>query len=580
MCVPSCFIATQAFRQAVHLLTLVVMLSTSPQTGVAQTRQLERSFPVAGKPKITVLHAQIISIDVWDKNEVAIVAKATDTDVLDDDIKIQSKEDKLEIACSPSSKKAISINLRLPRKSVIEMKIFDYKVEIKEPSGVIKIDTAKDMIQLDVPIRAELDLREAAAVTRIMQNNSRFTIASNSDQRFGGGPPYIKVFAKGAQVLLTNGPIKSVTSSRTGRATVAARTIAGKNGSMSQALRRSHPHLSSDGSANGEPTAAGAKETDAAIKLETQLVNLHVTVTDRSGKAITGLKQNDFSIYEEDGLQGISFFASEQTPFNLVLLIDLSGSVKDKIDLIKEAALHFLEFISPQDSVAVITFTTDVNVVSHLTNDREKLRERIRKLERPEGGTAFYDALGYVLAEELSKVKGERNAVIAITDGQDNAITPSRILALQRQAPGIVFNPSPMQRGSFLTFDQLLEGVFEADALIYPIHLKVDEVVMRPPGNRPSGGLEFRVQVQTEMSEISSKQLEELADASGGKLFPAERIEDLKGVYEQVAAELRTIYSIAYTPKNFTADGKFRRLRVKVGKADAAVRTRRGYYTK
>src|SRR4029434_5636162 len=104
-----------------------------------------------------------------------------------------------------------------------------------------------------------------------------------------------------------------------------------------------------------------------ALKLRTHLINLNVSATDKDGRAIAGLTKDDFSIYEDGVLQRISFFSPERSPFNLVLLIDLSGSMKDEIELIKETAIHFLEVIGPQDSVAVVTFTTDVTVVSHLT---------------------------------------------------------------------------------------------------------------------------------------------------------------------------------------------------------------------
>jgi VWFA-related protein len=299
-------------------------------------------------------------------------------------------------------------------------------------------------------------------------------------------------------------------------------------------------------------------------------VNLNVSATDNAGKAIPGLKQSDFSVYEDGVPQRISFFSPEQTPFNLVLLIDLSGSMKDEIELIKETAIHFLRVIGPQDNVAVITFATDVTVVSHLTRDREDLRENIEYMLPPSGGTAFYDALGYVLVEELRKVKGQRNAVITITGGEDNAILSQLLGPLNFGVRGYVM-------GSFLGFGELLDGAQESDALIYPIHL--DPALPEPDAGYNNSNSPL-VRVQPKLTEIAIKQLRALADASGGRFYHANHFEDLKGVFEQVAAELRTVYSMAYTPKDTNFDGRFRRIRVQAAPPGVVIRTRSGYYAR
>src|SRR6185369_4671075 len=193
---------------------------------------------------------------------------------------------------------------------------------------------------------------------------------------------------------------------------------------------------------------------------------------------IPGLTKDDFSVYEDDVQQSISHFSPEQMPFNLVLLLDMSGSVAGQKGLITDAALHFINVVSPQDRVAVITFTDDVVVVSHLTQNRDSLRDSIKHLVFPVGGTAFYDALGYTLTEELRPVRGQRNAVVILSDGEDNALMAS-ISAQTRDEKSkannpLLFPPPPLLHGSFLQFDDLMTGVRESDALIYPIHLDGD----------------------------------------------------------------------------------------------------------
>jgi VWFA-related protein len=342
---------------------------------------------------------------------------------------------------------------------------------------------------------------------------------------------------------------------------------------MSRALRRSNPQLIRP--QRDQPAALNSPDLEeGSLKLETHLINLNVSATDNAGKAIPDLKQGDFSVYEDGVKQQISFFSPEKSQFNLVLLIDLSGSMKDEIELIKETAIHFLDVIGAQDSVAVVTFTTDVTVISHLTKDRDDLRESIDWMLAPAGGTAFYDALGYALVEEFRKVKRERNAVIAITDGEDNILQANLVGKLR---PGLMRGPTA---GSFITFEELLDGVTESDALIYPIHLNPTPPQPIIPANIPPPALSQSplLQVQSELTEIATKQLHSLADASGGRFYHASRIADLKGVFDQVAAELRTVYSMAYTPTNLNYDGRFRKIQVQVNKPGVAIRTRPGYY--
>src|SRR5581483_1894920 len=358
-----------------------------------------------------------------------------------------------------------------------------------------------------------------------------------------------------------------------------AQTIAARKSMMSDELRKSEPALKSlfDDKSAGSTDSKDASDDD--IKLQSRLVNLALTVTDRDGRAITNLKPEDLKVFEDGVQQPIYHFSTEQTGFNLILLLDMSGSTQDKRELIKAAALHFISLINPADKVAVISFTTDVIVVSHLTQDRDALGVAIAGTSLPSGGTAFYDALGNVLVEELRNVRGQRNAVVVLTDGEDNSIAEDWV----RRQGGVKIDPMmPRLTGSFLTFDELLDGVKEADAMIYPIYLGHSYTqIINPHAGSSANQTTMSTQMDTDVANTAKKELLELADVSGGRVFDANRIEELKGVYEEVAAELRTVYYLAYTPTNQAADGKFRRIAVKVNNpADAVARTRKGYYAR
>jgi VWFA-related protein len=292
-------------------------------------------------------------------------------------------------------------------------------------------------------------------------------------------------------------------------------------------------------------------EEDDSIVLNSAVVNLNVSVTDRSGLALANLKKEDFEILENNERQAVEFFAPTTSPFNLVLLLDLSGSIKDKLDVVKAAALKFIDVIGPQDKVAVLTFTHEVRVVSQLTANRDMLRKRIREIEKPDGGTAFYDAMWWAMLDTLRGTQGQRNAIVVMTDGVDSSLDR--------------YNPAETR----VTFPQLARRLEESDVIVFPIYLdtEYEEVFLR--GNGSSEGY-----------AIARTQLERIAELSGGQLFRAEQAKDLSGVYKQVAAALRTLYSVGYYPTNAERDGTYRRVRVTVARPNAAVRSRKGYYAK
>ncbi|MFL6216795.1 MAG: VWA domain-containing protein [Blastocatellia bacterium] len=299
-------------------------------------------------------------------------------------------------------------------------------------------------------------------------------------------------------------------------------------------------------------SATTAANTDEdAVVLKSALVNLNVSVTNRSGQALASLKKDDFAVAENSQGQRIEFFAPQTAPFNLVLVLDLSGSIKDKLEVVKSAALKFLDVLGPDDKVAVVTFTDEIRVISQLTGNRDELRRRIKAVTQSTGGTAFYEAMWFSMLDTLRGTKGQRNAIVVMTDGVDSSLDR--------------YNPLP----SRVSFNQLAHRLEESDVLVFPVYLDTEYEEVFERGNSSS-----------EAYAVSRDQLQRLAEISGGQMFKAEKVGDLSGVYKQVAAAIRTVYSIGYYPTNAERDGTFRRVRVTVNRNAAAVRTRRGYYAK
>ncbi|GBC77524.1 hypothetical protein HRbin08_01002 [bacterium HR08] len=314
---------------------------------------------------------------------------------------------------------------------------------------------------------------------------------------------------------------------------------------------RARPSLRTEPSEESPPPSRRTRSADTgeAITLEAPLVNVNVSVTDEYGKAVADLRKEDFVIYEDGVEQQITHFASVTAPFDLALLLDVSGSTESKLSVIRRAAQAFVDMLGPDDRMAVFAFARRVYPIAPFTNDRALLKQRIQAI-RGGGGTAFYDALWYVLTE-VERRPGRRRAIVVMTDGVDNSIRQPWLYPTEH------------------TFEELLARVQESDALIYPIYLDTEyEMVVRQRRESPMS------------YAVARRQLLALAEHSAGTLYRADTVEDLEGVYQRIADELRTIYSLAYSPTNATRDGKWRTIRVKVLRPGVRVKARRGYYAR
>lgn len=302
------------------------------------------------------------------------------------------------------------------------------------------------------------------------------------------------------------------------------------------------------------PPALQEPDEPETISIDADLVNLQVSVFSRErGRVVGQLQQKDFMVFENGVAEEISFFASASTPFDLVLMLDLSGSTSDKLDLVRKSARRFIEAARPVDRISVVTFTDVPRVVAPLMTDHEELIKRIKKIEKPRGGTNFWDALGYVLKGVLGESRGllRRSAVVLMTDGVDNALP---------DVPG---------DGSQMGFADLMEIVRGSGSIVLPIYLDTEEEMVKQGRGAPQAYF------------LARHQLLILADESGGVLYQARKLEDLKGVYEQVMNDLSTVYSIGYSPRNKQRDGSWRAVSVRLpGRPDLSARTRRGYYAK
>jgi VWFA-related protein len=285
------------------------------------------------------------------------------------------------------------------------------------------------------------------------------------------------------------------------------------------------------------------------IKTDTNLVSLNVSVFNSKLKTFVGsLNKEDFKVVENGQEQTISYFASTYVPFDLVLLVDLSGSTADKRDLIKRSTLRFIEAARPSDRLAIVTFSDSPTVVSPLTLDRVQLAASVAQMNDM-GGSHVWDAVKFALDEVVGpKTLERRRAIVLMSDGVDGAL----------------FRTGPL-RGSQTTFAGLLEQVRQTDTLIVPIYLDTEETMGNP--------------FVKDEYENARRTLNLLAQESGGNYYKARKLADLNGVYEQVINDLGKVYSLGYKPTNSARDGSWRWLQISVvNRPDLVARARPGYY--
>ncbi len=295
-------------------------------------------------------------------------------------------------------------------------------------------------------------------------------------------------------------------------------------------------------------------EPSETIRVDSDLVDLRVSVVRLNpNNPVSALQQKDFLVLEDGKPQEIVFFAGEDAPFDLVLLLDLSGSSSDKIKLIRSSARRFIESTRPMDRVAIVTFTDIPEMVSPLTWDRGLLKDAIEEIQKPLGGTNFWDSLLYAMTTVISSQKSpRRSAIVAMTDGVDNAL------------------PDVYGEGSRVTFAEILDRIGGSDTIVFPIYLDTEAQAVK------------RSRVPREAYTLARGQLAQLAVTSGTKMYRANKLKDLNLVYDQVIKDLSMVYSVGYKPSNTLRDGKNgRSVCVQlISRQDLAATTKRGYFAK
>jgi VWFA-related protein len=323
-------------------------------------------------------------------------------------------------------------------------------------------------------------------------------------------------------------------------------------------------------------------EAGDVVRIDTSLVAVPVSVLDRQGRFIPGLRREDFRVFENGVEQAIAYFEPSEKPFTVALLLDTSASTRFHLWEIREAAIAFAKQLRPQDRVLVVTFSDEVLLLTEATNDLEVVNAVIQTNANPGSATRLYDAVNLVIAERLNKIQG-RKAIVLFTDGVDTA-------------------------SNLATFEGTLREAEELDALVYPIQYDTTDymramqnggsvsVTTTTRGNWPFGGSTSTQTIPVSPSgnlqamgatradyDRANQYLHGMADRTGGRLYRANDRQQLDQAFSSIAEELRRQYSLGYYEPSGDAQasgGDRRQITVRVNRPNVAVRARNSYLRK
>lgn len=338
------------------------------------------------------------------------------------------------------------------------------------------------------------------------------------------------------------------------------------------------------------------KEDDEVLRVDTQLVDVPVVITDKTGKPILNLKQSNFIIYEDGKKQETADFAATNAPFEVALLLDTSGSTRSDLSLIQRAAENFINSLRVGDRVSIIAFKSSrvgdksvatSEVLNALTDDRTKLKNILAEV-KTSNGTPYYDGLLQVAETVFKDAPKEdfrgRRALVALTDGVDSTSAADFAEARTRfNEAGIVSYFIQVDTREF--FEDNLLGDCEGAMRFSAAQIKRYYRTFYPKSKIEKtsvfcqlGDFE-RLDISKNLYELADMEMQSMANASGGKVFPVADLSEARAAFQKVAQDIGTKYSLGYYPSNDKRDGTYRKIKIELKgiPAGATVRAREGY---
>lgn len=462
----------------------------------------------------------VIVNSVMGGTEISVSGSASGRSLRAGDVRSVEGAGQLTVTCQPADGAAVDLHIWLPHDTVLEATTTSGAISVTGLLQVTALATEAGDVRLTMPWRLVRIAVTAPARPKAMSVEQIGDVEFNTVNRGSSWVWYPAHFH-------TYGSV-SITSEAPDRIELVDMPIA--KDSWIQAPEHALAML-------GE--LLPAPSTNPGVQRE---VSLSVSVRDEKGEPVAGLRPDEFEVLEGDELQTVFTAESAEVPFNLVLLLDLSGSVSSDDGAARDVILGFLDLARPSDQFAVYTVGGSLfRAVSALTDDRERVVKAVTGIPTFTGVTPLRDSIVLTYALESLHLSECPTAIVIITDGNDNF--------------------------SRVSSEELRRWVAGVPIVIYPVIL---------PGTRMTHGM-YNLSGDQERARL---RLLELAEATGGRVLSLRSLDDAGDAYAELAQELRTTYTLSYLSQNRVFDGKWRSLRVRVRRPGVSVRTRPGYYAR
>lgn len=547
------------YRVKQFLFILIALVAAFALEAHAQAYRTEIDIASGATLEIINLNGRVDAEAVKDLAKGAITANSTESE-----LKIENDKGRLRVTVNPASPgKRIDLLIQVPERAQLKVTTRDGEIGLKGNFQTVTAISETGTIAADLPTEElKYEFLWTASKPRVVSDFDLEPLKEKSGGRYvikgtykkpvedeskteepktevpieteGNGsesakpeePVDVRVeanFTTARGIVLLNVPPNEVSSDLRERPlTNAAKAIVRSGDSiLMSAIRRSAPKYFGEYERTLPPATRTPKLAvkqnvtgggGASVKVAS------VRVTDPNNRAIPGMTSADFELFEAGKPLEIISVRPVTAKVNLVLLLDVSGSVDNYVNFIRKAARSFIETVGPSDRTAIVLFNEDVKVLSDFTSDKASLSKSLDSFDAG-GSTAYYDALAYTLADTLRPLRGERTAIVVLTDGDDNR--------------------------SFLAFDSLAGAIEESGALIYPLYVPTGLVAASETSVVAENIDPLRNRHLTLTSKANAEG-PQLAKLSGGVYYPINRLSQLQAAYDDIVLQLRTAYDITF----------------------------------
>ncbi len=556
-----------AFHNPRIVLALIVVLASAASSS-AQNFSRQITVATGTTVEIVNLSGRIGARATASEEPSSIVASAN-RGVSEREIVMTSAGGRMRIEVVPiDSKKRIDVEIVVPARTSVKLQTREGEIGISGNFAFVQAETETGTIATDVPLGdVEYQFLWTASRPRFLSDVKLAEVKEKSAGRFAMSgriaketdgkddtkpdPISLRFTTERGIVLVNVNPNEVPSDLRERPLTNAAKAIIRSgDGLLMEAIRRASPKYFGEYAATLPPLKLEPRFTPANERpngVNSDVKRVLARVTDINNRAVADLKKSDFEVVEAGEEREIVSVEATTAPFNLVLLLDVSGSVENYVDFIRKAARAFIATANPSDRIAVIIFNEDVKQLSTFTSDKGKLSESLDTFDAG-GGTSYFDAIAYVLAETLRPLRGDRTAIVVLTDGDDNH--------------------------SFLPFDALLGSIQESGALIYPLYVPSTLIAASKSQdlNQPIDTVRSKYMGLTTKAEGEG---EKLAQVSGGVYYPISQLGEIQKAYDDIVLQLRTAYSVTFKSGLYEPGDKRTaspRLKVRIKRENAFVK--------